>query len=113
MKNLFFLFFIIAASTAANAKNSITRPQPIEFEQKILCKDLLSISKEYSEFVFTENEANNLKLWKSLDTNKDDLISKAEIASAKDILESWEELDSNKDGRIDFFEFSRVPVKSM
>ena len=113
MKHLLFLLSIIAVSTAANAKNSTATPQSIQSEQKIICDNLLSIPKQDSEISFPKNEANNLALWKSLDTNKDDLISKTEVASAKDIIESWEELDTNMDGRVDFFEFSLVPVKSI
>ena len=113
MKNLVFLLFITAVSTVANAKNGTATLQSIRSEQKIICNNSPSIPKQDLEIAFPKNEANNLVLWKSLDTNKDDLISKAEIASAKEIIESWEELDTNKDGRIDFFEFSRVAVKSI
>jgi 5-hydroxyisourate hydrolase-like protein (transthyretin family) len=113
MKHLLFLLSIIAVSTTANAKNSTATAQSIRSEQKIICDNLLSMPKKDSEIAFPKNEANNLTLWKSLDTNKDDLISKTEVASAKNIIESWEELDTNKDGRIDFFEFSRVSVKSI
>ncbi len=109
MKIIFFLLFI-AVSTTSNARCNIAALQFMEPEQNSFFKKIVA-SIEDSESAFHNNEANNLELWKSLDTNNDDLISKAEIASAKDIIESWDMLDSNKDGKIDFFEFSRVPVK--
>jgi hypothetical protein len=109
MKIVFFLLFI-AVSTTANAKSNIATLQFMEPEQNSFLKKIIA-STEVSEPEFHKNEANNLELWKSLDTNKNNLISKAEIAYAKNIIESWDMLDSNKDGKIDFFEFSRVPVK--
>ncbi|MFK5948671.1 MAG: hypothetical protein QM500_07880 [Methylococcales bacterium] len=111
MKHVFLLLFITTISTVTHAKSSLAYFQKMDFEQQGVLKKIGVASAEDSVSSIRNNEANNLELWKLLDTNKDDLISKTEIAMAKDVFESWDVLDSNKDGWIDFFEFSRVSVK--
>ena len=105
MKNILPLLIITLVSSVANAGNDFVSPGVEDFGQRAIVEQAQAIVT--SEIVLAKNEANNLELWKALDYNKNDLISKKEAASSEAVFNLWDELDTNKDNELDFIEFSR------
>ena len=107
MKNLLPLLLIALVSSVANAENSFVIPKAEDLGQRPISNVEQTETIVTSELVLAKNEANNLELWKTLDINKDDSISKTEAASSEAIFVRWDDLDTNKDNVLDYIEFSR------
>ncbi len=108
MNNKLTLFLIGVVSTVANAENGVVMPSADSPGQKVISTELQTKSDATSEQVLVETESNNLELWKTLDTSRNDVISKTEAISSREVLVRWDELDLNKDKRLDYIEFSRL-----
>ncbi len=50
------------------------------------------------------------ELWKSLDANKDGVISKDEASASQDVSAQWNLLDLNQDGVLSEKEFSLISL---
>lgn len=105
MKNVLTLLLIAVVSTAANAENGNVIPRAEDLGIGAISTKLQTEGGTASGIV--QNESNNLALWKTLDTDKDDLISKAEAASSEAVFSVWDDLDTNKDEKLDYIEFSQ------
>ena len=108
MKNVLTLLLIAVVSTVANAENSVVIPNAEVPGQEEISTELQVKDDGISEQAIVETESNNLDLWNTLDTTKDDLVSKKEAISSKEVFVRWDELDINKDKKLDFIEFSRL-----
>lgn len=105
MKNILPLLFIALASSVTNAEDGFEIPGVGRAGHRAIVEQAEAIVT--SEIVLAKNEANNLPLWKALDSNRDDSISKTEAAYSEAIFNRWGELDANKDNELDYIEFSR------
>ena len=108
MKNVLTILLVAVVSTAANAENSVVMPKAESSGQKVISTELQTKDEATSEKILVETESNNLELWKTLDTTKDDSISRTEAISSREIFVRWDELDINKDKKLDYIEFSRL-----
>ena len=108
MKNVLTLLLIAVVSTVANAENSVVMPKAENPGHRVITTELQTKDDATSEEVIVESESNVLELWKSLDTTKDDLISKTEAISSREVYVRWDQLDINRDKKLDYIEFSRL-----
>lgn len=109
MKNILPIILIVFVSTSVNAEKSMVTPQSEGIEEGTYFKQLPVVTKVDTNSAVSENEAKKYQLWKNLDSNNDELLSKAETVSSKMIYKHWNELDSNEDNTLDFIEFLRMP----
>lgn len=108
MKKLLTTILITLASTSSFAEINDGMSQSESSEDGTYFKQLPVVTKVDINSSMSGRENNMLELWKSLDTNNDDFLSKTEAAESKMIEEHWSKLDINKDKKLDFIEFAQI-----
>lgn len=111
MKNLLPILSITLVSTVVSANTPIKTANEIEVEKQTLTKVLQTESSATSEIILAQNEISKVtssELWKSLDVNRDDSISKTEAIYSQEVADNWDRLDINKDEKLNFDEFVQL-----
>jgi hypothetical protein len=111
MKNLLALLFITLVSAVAIANSPFDTPKTIEAEQQTMTQALQTESSARSEITLAQSEISKVsgsELWKTLDVNQDDSISKSEAIYSQEVFENWDKLDINKDEKLDLKEFAQL-----
>ncbi len=116
MKNLLPVLSITLISTIVSANTPLKTAAAIKVEQQTISKILQTESSVRSEITLAQNEISKVtsaELWKNLDINRDDSISKTEAIYSLEVSDNWDRLDINKDQKLDFNEFSKLFSKKI
>ena len=106
MKKILILLSIALLSPASNAENSLLATTATGKEA--ISSVVKTESGELANLESAKNDANNSSLWEILDTNKDNMLSKAEAVASQDVADNWNKLDLNKDEKLDTEEFAKI-----
>ena len=114
MQKILLSLSIVFSSAIVYANTPVLTANKIEVQRETVLKVPGAQSSAISKITLTQSEVSKVtseELWKNLDINRDDSVSKKEAIYSQEVSDNWDRLDTNKDEKLDFDEFTQLFLK--